>query len=64
MFDNLGPKEAVYYLTMMVVTGLVYVGLERLGVQGQILRLVIALVLGVGAGWLAERAYTSRRKER
>lgn len=61
MFEHLGPKEAVYYLTMMVVTGLTYVGLQRVGVEHNIVRLVIAMVAGVGAGWSAERIYLSRK---
>jgi hypothetical protein len=56
-------KEAVFYLGMMLATGGTYLVLKQAGIENHLVRLIIAVLVGSGVGYLSERVYSSRKKD-
>lgn len=58
---NMKITDVIYYVGLMAGAGATYTTLEKFAVEPHMLRLVIALVVGVGAGWAAEKLYRNNR---
>jgi hypothetical protein len=50
-------RDLVYYSGLFVGLGVTYTMLPRVGVSNRFLIFVLALLVGVGCGWLAERVF-------
>ncbi len=61
---NMTAKDAVRTLGLMLGAGGSNLLLRQAGLESYVGRLVISLVIGLGVGVLAERAYLSARKSR
>jgi hypothetical protein len=56
-------KDVVFYFSLITGAALTYAALERAGVQSQLFRLIPAVLVGAGFGWICERVYVSRSKK-
>lgn len=56
-------KDLYYYGAFMGGIIIAFLALGRLGVTNQIVRLVVGLIVGVGLGWAAERAYLKSKQK-
>lgn len=54
-------KDVVRYGGLFLGLGLTYKGLEMAGFDSHVGRLIAGIVVGLGLGWVAEKAYTSNR---
>lgn len=59
--ERYGAPELVYYAGLIVGMAGTHVALGHFGLERGIVRLLVALAVGVGCGWLAERTYRSVR---
>ena len=54
---NISKDDLFWYAGMMLGTSAAFVGLEALAVEPRWLRLVIAIVIGIGVGWFAQTTF-------
>ena len=56
-------KDLVYYSGLFVGLGVTYTMLPQVGVTNRFVSLVVAVIVGVGCGWLAERIYRAAQDD-
>lgn len=59
---NMSTKDAVRTFGMMLGIGGTYLVLRQAGVEPHLLRLVIALVCGIGIGFISEKLYAGKQQ--
>ncbi len=53
-------RDLAYWGGLILGMGASYQGLVRMGVDNQFVRLIVSIAIGVGVGFMCERAFTHR----